>query len=255
MESILLSLVIFFCILGSAVLGIFIRSFIPQHHLGEESKNIVISVGIGLVGAMAGLVLALLVTAAQNNFLDKQNELKEMSAKIIYLEDILADYGPEANEIRALLRNTVHDYVHEYWPADVDQRAATQSNINGTRVLYNKIRSLVPLRDDQRSLRDKALNISLELAQLHDFRIVETEKSIPITFLIVLVLLVFWIASIFFSLGIYTPPNETLIAILALFALLVTIAFFLIIDLNLPFEGVLRIPGTPLTDALEHLGK
>lgn len=253
MESIVTSLVIFFCIIGSAILGIFLRSFIPQHHLGEESKNIVISVGIGLVGAMAGLVLALLVTAAQNNFLDKRNELKEISAKIIYLDEILDDYGSESNEVRALLRSTVLNYIHEYWPADVDQRAEIQPNVNGTRILYNKIRSLVPLRDDQRSLRDKALTISLELAQLHDFRIAEMDKSIPTTFLIVLVLLVFWIASIFFSLGIYTPPNTTLIAILALFALLVTIAFFLIIDLNLPFEGVLRMPSTPLTEALDHI--
>lgn len=254
MESIVISLVIFFCILGSAGLGIFIRSFIPRHHLGEESKNIVISVGVGLVGAMAGLVLALLVTAAQNNFLDKQNELKQMSAKIIYLDEILADYGPEANEIRAILRSTVLDYIHEYWPADVDQRTEIQSNVNGTRELYNEIRSLVPIKDDQRSLRDKALSISLKLAQLHDFRIVETDKSIPITFLIVLILLVFWIASIFFSLGIYTPPNATLMAILALFALLVTIAFFLIIDLNMPFEGVLRMPSAPLRQALQTLG-
>jgi len=254
-ESIVTSLVIFFCILGSAILGMFLRSFIPQHHLGEESKNIVISVGIGLVGAMAGLVLALLVTAAQNNFLDKRNELKEMSAKIIYLDEILVDYGPEANEVRTLLRSTVLNYIHEYWPGGISKRVGMQPDMTGSNVLYEKIRSLIPRSDDQRSLRDKALTTSLELTQLHDFRIVETDKSVPITFLIVLVLLVFWIASIFFTLGIYTPPNSTLIAILALFALLVTIAFFLIIDLNLPFEGVLRMPSAPLTEALGHIGE
>ena len=46
------------------------------------------SIGIGLVGAMAGLVLALLITAAQNNFLNKRSELTEMSAKIMFLDDV-----------------------------------------------------------------------------------------------------------------------------------------------------------------------
>jgi hypothetical protein len=232
-----------------------LRAFLPERHLGEESRNIVTSLGIGLVGAMAGLVLALLITAAQNNFLNKRSELIEMSAKIIYLDEILADYGTETNEVRALLHNTVLSFIYEYWPGDVSQQVGMELDMTDTRVLYNKIRSLVPRNDDQRSLRDKALTTSLELAQSRDLRIVEEDRSIPRAFLIVLVLLVFWIVSIFFSLCIYTPPNSTLIAILVLFALLVAIAFFLIIDLNLPFEGVLRIPGTPLTEALDSIGK
>ena len=198
---------------GGAVVGIVLRTFLPERHLSEESRSIVISVGIGLVGAMAGLVLALLITAAQNNFLNKRSELTEMSAKIIYLDEILADYGTETNEVRALLHHTVLSFIYEYWPGDVSQQVGMELDMTDTRVLYNKIRSLVPRNDDQRSLRDKALTTSLELAQLRDLRIVEEDRSIPRAFLIVLVLLVFWIVSIFFSLGIYAPSNSTLIAI------------------------------------------
>jgi len=255
MVSILPSIVIFACVFGAAVVGMVLRTFLPERHLGEESRSIVMSLGIGLVGAMAGLVLALLVTAAQNNFLNKRSELKEMSGKIIYLDGILADYGPETDEIRVLLRSTVLNYIHEYWPGDVSRSVDLQPNVTDSKVLYNKIRSLVPRSDDQRLLREKALTAGLELAQLHDLRIAEQDRSIPRAFLIVLALLVFWIASIFFSLGIYAPQNSTLIAVFALFAILVSIAFFLIIDLNMPFEGVLRIPVTPLTEALDHLEK
>lgn len=232
-----------------------LRTFLPERHLGEESRNIVISLGIGLVGAMAGLVLALLITAAQNNFLNKRSDLINTSSKIVYLDEILADYGPETNEARALLRRSVISIIDKYWPSDVSRHIGLEPDMTNTKVLYNEIRSLVPRSDDQRSLRDKALTTTIELAQMRDLLIVEEGRSIPGAFLIVLVLLVFWLTSIFFSLGIYAPPNTTLIAVLALFALLVTIAFFLIIDLNLPFEGVLRIPSTPLTEALNHIGK
>jgi hypothetical protein len=232
-----------------------LRTFLPERHLGEESRKIVTSVGIGLVGAMAGLVLALLITGAQNSFNNKRSELINTSAKIVYLDEILADYGPETKEARALLRRSVISIIDEYWPGDVSQHVGLEPDMTNTKVLFNKIRSLDPRSDDQRSLRDKALTTSLELAQMRNLLIVEQGKSIPGAFQIVLVLLVFWLASIFFSLGIYAPPNSTVVAILVLFALLVAIAFFLIIDLNLPFEGVLRIPSTPLTEALNHIGK
>lgn len=255
MKPILLSLIIFVCVFGGAVVGMVLRTFLPERHLGEESRHIVTSVGIGLVGAMAGLVLALLITGAQNTFNDKRSELINMSAKIVYLDEILADYGAETNEARALLRHSVISIIDEYWPGDASQHVGLEPDMTNAKVLYSKIRSLVPRSDDQRSLRDKALTASFDVGQLRDSLLVEQSRSIPGAFRIVIVLLVFWLASIFFSLGIYAPPNSTVVAILVLFALLVAIAFFLIIDLNLPFEGVLRIPSTPLTEALDHIGK
>jgi hypothetical protein len=204
---------------------------------------------------MAGLVLALLITAAQNNFLNKRRELINTSSKIVYLDEILADYGPETEEARSLLRRSVVRIIDEYWPGEVSRHIESEPDVTNIKVLYNKIRSFVPRSDDQRSLRDKALTTTIELAQMRDLLILEQGRSIPGTFVIVLVLLVFWIASIFFSLAIYAPQNSTLIAVFALFAILVSIAFFLIIDLNMPFEGVLRIPSTPLTEALNHIGK
>lgn len=255
MESILSSLIIFACVFGGAVAGMVLRPFLPERHVGEESRNIVISVGIGLVGAMAGLVLALLITAAQSNFLNKRSDLINTSSKIVYLDEILADYGPETDEARALLRRSVISIIDKYWPSDVSRHVGSEPDMTNAKVLYNKIRSLVPRSDDQRSLRDKALNTSLELAQMRDLLIAEQGGSVPGVFLIVFILLVFWLTSIFFSLGIYAPPNSTVVAILALFALLVAIAFFLIIDLNLPFEGVLRIPSAPLMETLDYIGK
>lgn len=207
-----------------------LRTFLPDRHLGEESRDIAISLGIGLVGAMAGLVLALLITAAQNNFLNKQSDLINTSSKIVYLDEILADYGPETEEARSLLRRSVARIIDEYWPGEVSRHVESEPDVTNIKVLYNKIRSFVPRSDDQRSLREKALTTTIELAQMRDLLILEQGRSIPGTFVIVLVLLVFWIASIFFSLGIYATPNSTLIAVFALFSLLVAIAFFLVID-------------------------
>ena len=68
MKPELIALFIFACILGGAILGLFLRNFLPEHHLEDDSKSIVTTMGVGLSGAMAALVLALLVQGAQISF-------------------------------------------------------------------------------------------------------------------------------------------------------------------------------------------
>ena len=56
---------------------------------------------------MAALVLGLLVSSAKN-FSDAQSsELTQMSADVILLDRVLAQYGPETKEARDLLRGAV----------------------------------------------------------------------------------------------------------------------------------------------------
>ncbi len=66
-------------------------------------------------------------------------------------------------------------------------------------------------------------------------------------------MLVFWFVSIFFSFGIYAPTNGIVVLTLILSALAVTLALFLIMELNRPFDGLLRMPSEPLVEALQAL--
>ena len=84
---------------------------------------------------------------------------------------------------------------------------------------------------------------------------VQQVRSIPVPFLIVLFMLIFWVTTIFFSIGLFSPSNATVIAILFASTLSVTFEIFLVMELNRPFEGLLRIPSDPLRDAISHLGK
>jgi hypothetical protein len=178
-----------------------------------------------------------------------------MSAKIVFLDEILADYGPETRESRDLLRRSVVSTIHEFWPGDASEPDGPGPDETRAQVLYDTILSLKPHSDAQRSLRDEALTIAFDLGQLRDLLIMQQIKSIPAAFLIALCLLVFWFTSIFFSLGIYAPPNSTVVTILILSALSLSIAFFMIIELNRPFEGFLRMPSAPLTQSLGRIGR
>jgi len=70
-----------------------------------------------------------------------------------------------------------------------------------------------------------------------------------------LVVLVFWLALIFASFGLFAPRNSTVIGVLLACALSVAGAIFLILELDRPFQGLLQISSAPLTNTLVHLGK
>jgi hypothetical protein len=56
------------------------------------------------------------------------------------------------------------------------------------------------------------------------------------------------------SFGLLAPGNATAVLSLAVCALSVSSAVYLILDLDHPFEGIIRISGEPLRVALEQLG-
>src|SRR6476619_1562252 len=105
-SSLVLSLISAGCIFGGVLLGIFLRRVLPDQHLQEESKD-TIKLGAGMVATVSALVLGLLVASAKTAFDTTQEEITQRSAKIIFLDRVLSDYGPETKDTREQLRRTV----------------------------------------------------------------------------------------------------------------------------------------------------
>jgi hypothetical protein len=61
-----ISLVVFASVFGAALLGMFLRATLPDHHLNVDSKS-VLTLVIGLIATMSALVLGLLVATQQRN--------------------------------------------------------------------------------------------------------------------------------------------------------------------------------------------
>src|SRR5512147_2492171 len=117
MSSVTVSLIMFSCVFGGAMLGILLHAVLPQHHLSAESKDIV-KLGMGLVGTMAALVLGLLVASAKGSYDAQSAELTQMSANIALLDRALAVYGPETKEVRGLMRGAIAGLLDQLWSKD-----------------------------------------------------------------------------------------------------------------------------------------
>jgi len=250
MSATVISCIVFACVFGGALLGMFLRASLPEHHLSTDSKDFV-KLGTGLIATMAALVLGLLIASAKNSYDTQRNELTQVSASIIVLDRLMSNYGPETKEARDLLRRSVVHTLDEMWPEQRSQAAQLEPGVSSD-ALHDKIYRLSPHNEDQRLLKSQALTITLNLRQTRWLEVEQRRgSSIPKG---VLAVLIFWLAIIFVCFGLFAPPNSTVLAVLFVCVLSVSGAIFLILELDRPFEGLIRIPSAPLRDALLHLG-
>lgn len=247
MSSTTISLIVFACVFGGALLGIFLHAVLPQHHLTNESKDIV-KLGMGLVGTMAALVLGLLVASAKGSYDTQSAELTQMSANIALLDRVLALYGPETKETRALLHGAVARVLDQMWSS----ASLSVPTAAGGEILYDKIQGLSPKNDAQRSLQSQALSMAMDLGKTRWLMYEQAITSVSIPLLVVLVL---WLTAIFISFGLFAPFNATVVSSLFVSALSVSGAIFLILEMYTPYAGVIQLSSAPLRAALAHLGQ
>ena len=250
MSSITISLIVFACVFGGALLGIFLHAVLPQHHLANESKDIV-KLGMGLVGTMAALVLGLLVASAKGSYDAQSAELTQLSANIALLDRGLALYGPETKEERALLRGAVVRILDQMWSKDGSSSSPTAAP-SGGEILYEKIQALSPKNETQRSLQGQALSIAVDIGKTRWLMYAQQATSVSMPLLVVLVI---WLTVIFISFGLFAPFNATVVSSLFVSALSVSGAILLILEMYGPYSGLIQISSAPLRAALEHLGQ
>jgi hypothetical protein len=249
----LTGLIVFACVLGGVLLGMAIRLALPEHHLNDDSKD-VIKLGMGLIATLSALVLGLVIASAKSSYDTQNGAVKNVAVKILLLDRALGDYGPEAKETRDLLRTTLTRKIDELWPADKSKPASLtlpEPTPSAERI-ERSIRQLAPRDDFQRGLHSRALELANDIMETRWFVSAGRESSVPAPFLVVVS---FWLSFLFGCFGIFAPRNGTVVAILFVCALSIGGSIFLILEMDQPFSGVMKVSSSPLRYTLSHLGQ
>ena len=244
---------VFASVFGSAMLGLFVGNALPEHHLSADSKDVV-KLGTALVATLAALVLSLLISSAKSSFDRVDAELVQNAARAISLDRALADYGPETRETRDLLKRSYAARIDLLFPPDKLQAARedTPESVVRTENIRAKLWQLSPQNDAQRGLRSQALEIAGEMSATRWLLLLQKDEGLPMTLLVVLVA---WLAIIFGTFGLFAPRNATVVASLFVCALSVSGAILVILEMNSPFAGLMKISSGPMRDALANLGQ
>jgi hypothetical protein len=248
MNALLISLLAFALIFGGALVGVAVRPLLSEQHLHPDSKDVV-KMATGLIGTLAALVLGLLIASAKSSFDQKTSQVKQMTATIILLDDLLAQYGSEATPVRKLLRQGIQPLADRIWREEehpAGNLAHFESSAEGF-AFEKELEHLSPSNDAQRSLQSRAIQAFTEGAQIRLLLFAQAGGSIPVPFLVILV---FWLSAIFTSFTLFARANLVVMASLFGCALSFACAIFLVLELDNPFTGLMGISSATLRNAL-----
>ena len=251
MNTTFTALIVLACLITAVFLGRTVRGFLPEDHLTADSRD-AIKLAMGLVATMSALVLGLLVSSAKGSYDTERNEVIQMAAKVAFLDRVLAVYGPEATEARTRFHEAVEEAVLAMWPREASGPAHLSPNKQAGNAVYAAVQDLSPHDDTQSKLKDQATTVATDLGQLRSLLAAQAVPSISTP---LLVILVSWLVVIFFGFSVLAPRNATVIFALMISALAVSGAIFLILELDQPFGGVLRISSEPMRNALSQFSK
>jgi len=252
MSSLEIGAIVFACTFGGALVGLLLRVVIPDPHLTGDSKD-VIKMGTGLLATLAALVLGLLIASAKGSFDSQRTGLQQMAANFVVIDRALAKYGPETRPARESLHRLVEKLL------EVQSAGANSASAIGAASLtveggkfYDQIRELVPGTENQKWLQSQALQLAADFTRTRWLLNEQQGSAIPTPFLVIVV---FWLTALFLSFGLFSAPNPVVIVTLLICALSVAGALFLIVDLDQPSAGLIRISSAPIQNALSQLGK
>jgi len=240
-------------VFGGSLAGFLLRKLVSEQHLNADTKDAMKMV-IGLVSTMVALVLGLLIASAKSSFDARSGAVDRLSADLIQLDTTMARYGAEMRPLRDLVRQTMAASLERVSP-DGDSKPLHIDNSDrgaGLQQVEHRLYTLAPQNDEQRQLRARALALVWEFQQTRLFVIERSESAIPMPFL---VLLISWLTLIFFGFNLLT--SRSIVVVLTMFAgaLCVSSAIFIILELDSPYEGVMKISIAPLRKALAEIGR
>jgi hypothetical protein len=199
MTSLLTALITLACLCAGIILGSMIRSRLPDHHLRDDSKDVV-KTATGMIATLVALVIGLLVSSSKSSFDQASSGLTQMGANVILLDHALGRYGPETKAIRERMREGIAASMERLWPTGRGLKPSQAAAERGTGMddVLELIMQLAPQDEVRRAIRSDSLEICRELVHSRWLMIEQAQATLPTVFLGILI---FWLTVLFAGLA------------------------------------------------------
>ena len=239
----------FLSVLGAALLGFLSKTRLPSEHLQDDTKNVVRLVA-NLFVVMTSLLLGLMLNSAKNTLETNNRNIRTMATELILLDRTMRALGPETEDARRHLVEYVHTLLNDWQrnPFLEDPYQEIRLQEVGT-----KLRAIRVSDEQMVRLWDDALELYRQVVRQRWVLLDASGGTIPAPLIIMVIL---WLAIIFAGFGYGAPRNTIVTGSLFLAALLVSAAFYLIVDMDTPTVGLfepIQVSKVPFQRALTQL--
>ena len=238
---------------GSGLLGLYLQKRLPTHHMSGGSKDMIMAV-IGLVTLLLALVLGTLVGNTYTFFRTQESEVQVMASRALLVDQALAQYGPATKPVRQRLKEELTQSHDLFWGHARSDPA--QLNVDVALSRWGGMSSDLDALEPTTAAQKEALSAAkANLGLMEQTRLLMSLQLSSVIGGPLVLSVVAWSAFLFFGFGVLSGTNPTTIVALALGAISVASAMFLILDLSQPYSGLFRVPSAAIEQTIAAMDR
>lgn len=244
---------VFIAIFVSAFAGFRCQRFLPAKFTDDATEASVRSV-LAMLSTLTAVVMGFVTADAKNSFDHASKIVADTAVRMVSIDRVLAHLGDQAAPLRKELKQTAEEWIDRINSPAGDSHSDLRTVERGRQheQLVRSIQSLEPTSEAEAAHQARAVDLAVDIIQ--DRWMLKTERaaSTPTVFLLVLLA---WLALEFFIFGLFATPNPAIMIATFLGAVMVASAFFIVLDLEGPMNGPMRISTENLERAVAIMGQ
>jgi hypothetical protein len=252
LSSIAVALLTWALSFGAGLAGMAIGDRLSPAHRDSDSRSVVTAC-MALVATLTALALGLLLSVANSSYQANEAQVLEISSDLMRTDRLLRVYGPEATPLRLVLRQYAEAKSQDLFPpSGRGEDVGNEATLDLLGDLQSGAIDLKPKTRMQEWARGQLLDMCASISKARWSLVKVRHDAIPTA---LLVLLIFWLVLLFGSFGLFAPRHAISVVAILLAAAATSGAILLIIDLETPDRGLVRLSAEPLREAIRVLGQ
>ena len=235
------------------VTGLYLQKLLPPPHTSDRSRDMITAV-VGLISLLLALVLGTLIGSAYSFYATQKTEMNAFAARALQLDIALAEFGPETEPARVMMKKTLMSVRKMLWwgmePGGMPPDLTVEAPLKELRDTDVYVASLDPKTPAQHQFQTAAAADASSMEQTR--LLISLQLASPVSYPL-LVIVVSWALILFCGFGVLSRINPTTVVALGFGAFAVGSALFLILELTQPFTGVFRVPSGAFDEMLASL--
>jgi amino acid transporter len=247
MRDILTALIVFLCLVVASFVSRAIYERMPERHRVSDTESVVRLLA-GFFMVVTSLVIGLLLNTAKNTFEEVDANVHAYATQLILFDRTMRHYGPETDEARRSMLAYAEQAARHMAQADPVLGSRTAESL--LRGAGDAVRALVPADDDHAQLKQQLERRFGRIFEMRWALVEQSEGSLPPPLIAMVVL---WLIMIFGSYGFRAPHNAVVIISFVVSSVLIAGTVYLILDMDVPFDGLIQVSAEPLERAVAEL--
>jgi len=249
------ALAVAIAVFAAGVIGLLLQRILPEASTTGGPRDMIGAV-VGLLTLLSALTMGLLIWTAYGVYAAQNVAIQSLAVKAIQLDQALADYGPDAKDLRLQLRDGIGKTIDAVWGANgSDANFAADNFTAALRNMHTRaaaLDALHPSTDAQTKAVAvaKATNDAIAESRLQMTFALAAPVSYPL-----LLTVIAWAMLLFCGFGLMSRGHAMSMVAVFVGACASASAIYMILALSSPYSGVFRVSPAPLRQVLAVVGK